>query len=497
MRIRAGYFAGVLVAMAGSIAPAIERPNVLMIAVDDLRPMLGCYGDPRAITPNIDALAEEGMLFERAFCQYSKCGPSRLSLMTGLKPETVGVFSHGARDLERFRSGDANAVTMAEWLKNHGYETRSFGKVDHDGWSQLRDWSEPPSPGRDGEMREIANEADLSAPTKIAERWDCPVFQSPDVPDDHLFAGRMTNEVIRELADRKDERPFFYAVGFRRPHLPFVAPKRYFDLHEPDGSWLPRNPEPPAGVPPVSWFSSDGYIAGAKKIGITIPVRPNRQQAVLLNGYEMRSYQGVRNLGILEKADQLKLQQAYAACVSYVDAQIGRLIESLNVSGRREDTIILLWSDHGWHLGELSVWGKMTNYETGTHVPLIIDAPGKPAGRTASLAGLIDLYPTLCDLAGVEKPPHLEGVSLVPVLENSDAAVRETVHSSYVRYNGKFTGDSVRTDRYRYQLWKNREGGIESEELYDLAADPLEQRNLVKRDPDKAEEFRLLLEAGE
>ena len=497
MRIRKGQFAGVLIAMAGSVVLAVDRPNVLMIAVDDLRPMLGCYGDTRAITPNIDGLAEGGMLFERAYCQYSKCGPSRLSLMTGLKPTTVGVFGHGDRDVARFRSGDRNVVTMAEWLKNHGYETRSFGKIDHDGWSQLRDWSEPPSPGREGEMLEIVDEADPSAPSKIAERWECPVMQSPDVPDDHLFAGRMTNEVIAEFEKREDERPFFYAVGFRRPHLPFVAPKRYFDMHEPDGSWLPRNPEPPAGVPPVSWFSSDGYVGGAKKVGILIPVRPNRQQAILLNGYEMRSYEGVRNLGVLEKTDQLKLQQAYAACVSYVDAQIGRLLETLNESGKRENTIVLLWSDHGWHLGEQSVWGKMTNYETGTRIPLIIDAPGKPAGRSASFAGLIDLYPTLCDLTGLEKPSHLEGSSLAPVLDDPDATVRDSVHSYYVRYNGKFTGDSVRTDRYRYQLWKSREGEIESEELYDLIADPLEQKNLVKRDSETTKAHRILAESAD
>ena len=487
-------FAVALVLIAGSAAFANERPNVLMIAIDDLRPMLGCYGDPRAKTPHIDSLAESGMLFERAYCQYSKCGPSRLSLMTGLKPTTVGVFGHGEKDVARFREGNPDATTIAELLKNHGYETRSFGKIDHDGWSQLRDWSEPPSPGREREMWEIIDEGDPSAPSFIADRWDCPVMQSPDVPDDHLFAGRMTNEVIGELERREDERPFFYAVGFRRPHLPFVAPKRYFDLHEPDGSWLPLNPEPPSGVLPLSWFGSDGYIGGAKKVGITIPVRPNRQQAILLNGYEMRSYQGVRNLGLIEKKDQLELQHAYAACVSYVDAQVGRLLEALKASGKREDTIVLLWSDHGWHLGELSVWGKMTSYETGTHIPMIIDAPGKPSGRTSSFAGLIDLYPTLCDLTGVEKPSHLEGTSLVPVLIDPAASVRDWVHSHYVRYNGKFTGDSVRTDQYRYQLWKNREGEVESEELYDLMSDPLEQKNLVNIDREIVEEHRLLLQ---
>jgi len=497
MQFRFKWFAGILITGTTLALSGAERPNVLMIAVDDLRPMLGCYGDSRAVSPHIDALAEDGLLFERAYCQYSKCGPSRLSLMTGLKPTTVGIFGNSERDVAKFRSENPNVITVAEWLKNHDYETRSFGKIDHDGWSQQRDWSEPPSPGREREMWEVIDERNPSGPSFIAERWDCPVMQSPEVEDDHLFAGRMTSEVIAELSNREDERPFFYAVGFRRPHLPFVAPQRYFDMHEPDRSWLVRNSEPPAGVPPVSWFSSDGYIGGAKRVGITIPLRPNRQQAILLNGYEMRSYNGVRDLGLIEKKDQLNLMHAYAACVSYVDAQVGRLVEALESAGLRENTIILLWSDHGWHLGELSVWGKMTNYETGTHIPLIIDAPGKPNGRTASLAGLIDLYPTLCDLTGVEKPPHLEGKSLFPILDDANAQVQESVHSFYVRNDGKFLGDSIRTDQYRYQLWKNREGEDESEELYDLTVDPLEQKNLVNRDREMAARHRKMLSVDE
>jgi len=471
-----------------------DRPHVLMIAVDDLRPMLGCYGDSRAKTPHIDRLAERGMLFERAYCQYAKCGPSRLSIMTGLRPDAVGVFGHGDHLVEKFRARRADAVSMAEWFKDHGYESRSFGKIDHDGWADPSEWSAPPAAGRDGEMLEIVPEDAPLEDTIIADRFSCPVMQSPDVPDDHFFAGRMTGEVVDLLADRDDDRPFFFAVGYRRPHLPFVAPQRYRERHDADESWLAANPRPPEGVPPMGWFNSDGYGGAAKRIGLTMPERPEREEAIAWNGYEMRSYLGVPPRGPIPESRQLELLRAYAACVSYVDAQVGRLLEALERAGLAEETVVVLWSDHGWHLGEMSAWGKMTNYEVATRVPFIVSAPGMPAGRTGALAELVDLYPTLCDLAGLEAPDHLAGASLRPVLEDPDAAVKEAARSQYRRYRGRFTGRAIRTDRHRYVAWSEGNGEVGARELYDHEADPHETTNIAEREPERVAELQRLLD---
>lgn len=464
-----------------------NRPHVLMIAVDDLRPMLGCYGDDRIRSPHIDRLAERSVLFERAYCNYSKCGPSRLSLMTGLRPNEIRVVGHGEKDVAEFRERRPDATTLARWLRDQGYETRSFGKIDHDGWQLPGDWSAPPFPGRDREMWEVVDEENPLAPTRIAERLDCPVLQSPDVPDDHLFAGRMTAEVIRQLSSREDDRPFFYAVGYRRPHLPFVAPKRYFDLYQPDESWLTEHPAPPKDAPPIAWFNSDGYVGSARNLGFTMPNPPNREEAIEWNGFELRSYVGAPVHGPIPVRTQVELLHAYAACISYVDAQVGRLLAFLEERGLLEETVIVLWSDHGWHLGEMSAWGKMTNYEVGTRVPLLLSAPGIAPARTDAFAELVDLYPTLCDLTASPRPDHLEGTSLVPVLRNPAAKGKDAVFHEYLRYKGKFQGRAIRTDRFRLVEWRDRSGKLEAVELYDLREDPHETRNIAAESPEIVE----------
>lgn len=469
---------------------AQDRPNILMIAVDDLRPMLSCYGDERVQTPNFDRLAVSGMLFERAYCNYSKCGPSRMSLMTGLRPGTVGVYSNNERDITKFRKSRPDAVPMSRWFREAGYEVRGFGKIDHDGWAVPEDWSAPLFAGREGEMLEVVND-DVTA-TLIADRANCPVAQAPDVADEFLFAGRMVNQVNRHLGELH-EKPFFYAVGFRRPHLPFVAPKRYYDLYAPDESWLAMNPKPPKNVPHLAWFNSDGYGGMMKKVGDPMPDPLTRADAIALNGFEMRSYVGAPVQGEIPAANQIKLLHAYAACISYVDAQIGKLLDQLDESGLRENTIVLLWSDHGWHLGEKSAWGKMTNYEIANRIPFMISAPGMEPGQTKSFAALLDVYPTLCDLAGIEPPTHLEGVSLVPVLKDAAASVKDVIFHEYSRYKNDFMGHAVRTDRYRYVRWTDRNGELVAEELYDLESDPMEMSNLSEEQPDKASELATLL----
>lgn len=474
-------------------APGSEGPNILMIAVDDLRPMLGCYGDSRAITPNIDKLAESGMVFDRAYCNYAKCGPSRASLLSGVHPENVGIYSHKDTEIERFRKERPDVVALPEWFKTHGYEARSFGKIDHDGWADPGQWSAPPFAGREKEMLEIVDPKNPDGPSVIAERLACPVMQSPDVEDNRLFGGRMTDEVVRLLSSRSAGKPFFYAVGFRRPHLPFVAPKKYYDMHHPDESWLCENPEPPAGVPPLAWFNSDGYGGSARNVGLTMPPNPTRKEAIAWNGYEMRSYLDVPYYGEISPSRQMELIQAYSACITYVDTQIGRLLEAIEAEGLRKNTVVMLWADHGWHLGEASAWGKMTNYEIATRVPFIVSAPGKPTGRTRSLAALLDIYPTLCDLAGLEKPTHLDGKSLVPILDNPEATVQDSIRHEYVRYGGRYTGKAIRSDRYRFVQWKSKKGEIQFEELYDLQGDPLETKNIVDALEGEAARLRAML----
>lgn len=467
--------------ISGSRSAQADQPDVLLIMVDDLRPMLGCYGDTRIQTPHIDRLAERGVLFERAYCQYAKCGTSRLSLLTGLRPDSIGVFSNNVRDVERFRKRVPNAVSLPRWLKQHGYHTSSFGKIYHDGWDSADDWSEPSSPGRDREMWEVTRNDQPARPTIIAERLDCPVLQSPDVPDNHLFAGRMTDQVVRILNERRGTQPSFLAVGFRRPHLPFIAPRRYFELYSPDESWLAGSTQPPTKSPVMAWFNSDGYVGSAKRIGLSMPVRPDRQQAIDWNGYEMRSYVGVPNRGPIARSLQLKLLQAYAACISYVDAQIGRLLTQLDESPRGKNTIVVLISDHGWHLGEHSAWGKMTNFEIATGVPMIIAGPGIKPARTRAIAELVDLYPTLCDLTSTQKPNHLQGESLTQTLKapGEDRPDSFAV-SQYSRFRDAYLGTALRTDRYRYVEWaETKIGDVSHRELYDHESDSAELNNLA------------------
>jgi iduronate 2-sulfatase len=470
-----------LLAVFTNSADSADKPDILMVIVDDLRPMLGCYGDARIRTPNIDRLARRGVLFERAYCQYAKCGTSRLSLMTGLRPDSIGVFSNRDQDVVNFRKRRPDVVSLSRWLKGQGYHTQSFGKIDHDGWHVDDEWSVPASPGRDGEMLEVVDSEDVLKPTLIADRIACPVMQNPDVPDDHLFAGRVTQQVLDTLRNRDRAQPMFLAVGYRRPHLPFVAPKHYFDLYQPDKTWLARNPLPAADSPVMAWFNSDGYVGTARRVGLTMPSPPNREQAVQWNGYEMRSYLGVPNHGVIDVPLQLQLLQAYAACVSYVDAQVGRLLDELQSTRRLDDTLIVFCSDHGWHLGEQSAWSKMTNFEIATRVPLIIAGPGIDSGRTRTIAELVDLYPTICELSGVAAPVHLEGENLVPAVKEPQAADDSIALSQYARFGTKYTGRALRTDRYRFVVWDAKKGGQSvHRELYDHDSDPDETVNLAE-----------------
>ncbi len=463
-----------------------NRPDVLLIAIDDLRPMLGCYGDTHVKTPNIDRLARRSVLFEQAFCQYAKCGTSRLSLMTGLRPDSIGLFSNRDADVQAFRQRRPDAITLSKWLGQNGYYTRSFGKIDHDGWDVPADWSAPPAPGRVREMWEVVDPANPENPTFIADRLDCPALQSPDVSDEHLFPGRVARDVVETVRQYDRKEPMFLAVGFRRPHLPLVAPQRYFDLYEPDDSWLAKNPAPSKDSPVLAWFNSDGYVGTARRVGLTMPSPPDRSEAVLWNGYELRSYNGIPNRGEMDRATQFKVLQAYAACVSYVDTQIGKVLDGLEEAGRLDNTLVILCSDHGWHLGEHTAWGKMTNFEIATRVPLLISGPGIEGGRTQSFAELVDLYPTICELTGLDSPQHLEGESLVSALADPQQMSQRFALSQYSRYNERYMGRAIRNTRFRFVRWvEKKTGDVVHRELYDRRSDPEETVN-VAGEPDYA-----------
>jgi arylsulfatase A-like enzyme len=276
------------------------------------------------------------------------------------------------------------------------------------------------------------------------------------------------------------DRPAFLAVGYRRPHLPFIAPKKYFDLYQPDESWLAPGAIPGEDLPIMAWYNSDGYVGSARRVGLTMPNPPNRQQAMAWNGYEMRSYVGVPNHGPIDVATQLRLLQAYAACVSYADAQIGRLLDAVDHSKQFKGATIILWSDHGWHLGEKTAWGKMSNYEIATRVPLIMAGPGISPGRTRAISELVDLYPTICQLAGVKLPNQLQGESLVNVLQHPRQKSDAIAFTQYSRFSGKYMGRALRTDRYRYVAWKNvKTQQVVERELYDHQADPHETKNMA------------------
>ncbi|MEM8953036.1 MAG: sulfatase-like hydrolase/transferase [Verrucomicrobiota bacterium] len=470
--------------------------NVLFICTDDLRPMLGCYGDPVAQTPNIDRLAARGTLFNRAYCQSPQCGPSRVSFLTGLRPGTTRTYALADR-FDWDRTKQPNLVTLPQHFKNHGYHAQAFGKLYHDERSDPHSWSVPESPGREREMWELVDEkaiADVpfkkrnTIPTVILPRDDCPAWQSPDVPDDTLFAGRMTTDAIATLKEFKDQ-PFFLAVGYRRPHLPFVAPKKYFDLYPKDKSLLPdpAHRPPPADAHVVAYYNSPNY---APKPGGNSsrwdPPPPRRvetvKDAIQWSGFELRSYNNIPNQGVFDDDLVISLRHAYLACVSYVDAQVGRLLDALEEEGLADNTIIVLTSDHGWHLGEHATWSKMTNFEWSARVPLIISAPDIISSKTDGLAELVDLYPTLAQLAKLPLPAQLEGDSLVPLMKNPTKKNWDRQNPAFTQYPRRnwAMGRAIRTDQYRYVEWRDKNTNqLIATELYDHHSDPAETQNLA------------------
>ncbi|MGQ9505908.1 MAG: sulfatase [Thermogutta sp.] len=477
-----GMFALAAVVSLGAKPEAAESSkqpgkfNVLMIAVDDLRPEAGCYGVPVIKTPNIDALAAEGLLFTRAYCQQAVCSPSRTSLLLGRRPDTTQVY-----DLQtHFRKTLPNVVTLPQYFKNHGYHTQGLSKIYHGGLDDPASWSVPhwtptkPGYGKAETLADLARrrqemQKKMGPATEVLERDPKtsvvlkvtapkyrvygPAWEDPDVPDDALPDGETTNYAIEVLRQIKDKR-FFLAVGYLKPHLPFVAPKRYYDLYERSAIPLAANPFPPQDCPELA----------------------------LTNWGELRAYKGIPEKGPLSEEMARDLVHGYYAATSYVDAQIGRLLAEVENLGLKEETIVVLWGDHGWHLGDHGLWCKHTNFETATRCLMIFRVPGQknPGSKTNALAEFVDIYPTLCELCGLPIPDGLEGTSLAPLFDDPNRPWKTAAFSQYPRSG--VMGYSMRTDRYRYTEWRPRKGGTPvAIELYDHESDPQENVNLASR----------------
>lgn len=427
-----------------------RKPNILFIAVDDLRPELGCYGDSTAKSPNIDKLAASGVLFNQAYCQQAVCSPSRTSLMTGRRPNTTKVW-----DLKtHFRTTIPDVVTLPQYFKNNGYHTQSIGKIYHDPASaqDSLSWSAP----------------EILAVTKREGKYVLPVnlqkksakaaaTEMADVPDDAYIDGQVAEQAKQVLQHIKN-KPFFLAVGFRRPHLPFSAPKKYWDMYNREDIVLPAQKSLPKNIPAYAAHNSE-ELRGYTDIGFNHSITDSKTRE-LLHGY-------------------------YAA-VSYTDAQIGKVLDELARLNLTKNTIIVLWSDHGFHLGEKGLWAKSTNYELDTRVPLIISAPGKQHGvKSNALVELVDLYPSLAELGGLSIPAGLEGTNLAPLLAKPDLPWKSAVFSQFPRpwqYKGepKLMGYTLRTARYRYVEWRDfKTAEVKSAELYDRQVDPAELNNIA------------------
>lgn len=458
-----------------------SKPNVLLILVDDLKPNLGCYGDALAKTPNIDRLASRGMRFDMAYCNQAVCAPSRYNLMLGSRSTSLGLYNLG----KPFREVYPDAITLSQYFMRHGWRAESVGKVFHIGHGNTGDdasWSEPahfepvveyllPENSAGGALtREEAyftnQNLDRIGSLPRGNAWEC-----AEVADEAYSDGRIAAEGIRRLRSAgKSTQPLFLALGFVKPHLPFCAPKKYWDMYDPQEFELAARQSAPDGAP---GFASKGLI-------------------------EIDQYEPVSRESLRDPKLQRQLIHGYYAALSYADAQIGRVLDELDRLKMADNTIVALWGDHGYHLGDLGYWTKHTNYEQANRIPIIFSAPGvaKPGARTAQLAETVDIYPTLAELAGLphpDGPQPIDGLSLVPVLR--DPAVRLRDHAYHVFPRGDRMGRAIRTERYRLIEWKRPGEPADRAiiELYDYEKDPLEYRNLAAESPAVVAQLRAIL----
>jgi len=446
------------------------KPNILFIAVDDLKPNIGCFGDPLAITPNIDAIASKGMVFTKTYCQQAVCAPSRASLLASRYPDQTKVW-----DLNTLiRDKNPDILTLPQYLRQNGYTTIGTGKVfdsrsvdslnDEPSWSKYENhwntkWYNPNS-GKPSYFYASQSAKDTIAllhaeATKLGidkqtyvEQHYWPSVEMAEVPYDAYADGAVLNAGIELLNQAKTQKnPFFLAVGFMRPHLPFNAPKEFWDLHKREK------------------FSLAEFRKNAE----------NSPSVAYHNYEELRSYYDIPGIGNVSDKKQMELIHGYYAAVSYIDFLIGKLTSRINELGLAENTIIVLWGDHGWHLGDHNLWCKHSNFEEATRSPLIISYPGQPnpGKKYTHPTEFVDIATTLCELSGLKIPVDFEGESLVPVIKNPDLQIREGALSQYPR--NQYMGYTLRTEKYRYTKWvKTSDGSHYAAELYDYESDPLE-----------------------
>ena len=484
------------------------KPNILFIAVDDLKPLLGCYGNTLVKSPNIDRLAKMATVFHKNYCQQAICGPTRASIMTGTRPDATKIWNLTTQ----MREANPNTLTLPQYLISQGYTTSGIGKIYHPssaiGGVDPLSWSIPYLKSKESDFPaefgipangqyQLPETKDRMTPEIIAERKKQskdlaandenpksikgPSTECMDVPDNAYQDGvnaLLAKEQIIKLS--KDNKPFFMAVGFSKPHLPFVAPKKYWDLY--------KREEMP--IAPFQEHSKNGPLIAYHQSG------------------ELRNYLDIPEFATLP-ADSLRiglqlekqreLIHGYHAAISYMDAQVGILLNTLEDLGTLDNTIIVLWGDHGWHLGDHDLWHKHTNFEQATRAPLIIAGPEIKAGKTSSLTEFVDVFPTICDLAGISIPKNLDGKSLKPLMLNNKTKGKEYSISQYPRKlkklemikkgytDAKMMGYSLRTDQYRYTIWMNNftskdifnESQVYASEMYDYVKDPLEKINVV------------------
>ena len=426
------------------------KPNVLFIAADDLSCALGCYGDPIAKTPHLDQLAASGVCFLNAYNQLPLCNPTRASVMTGLRPDTIKVY-----DLDRhFRDEVPDAVTLSQQFMKHGWWAGRVGKIYHynvpasigtNGFDDPPSWQKTVNPkGRDKTDESLIFNAEPHRKISAALSW-----LAAEGRDEEQTDGMVATEAIK-LMEEKREEPFFLAAGFFRPHTPYVAPKKYFDMYPLEDLRLPYAPSNDRDDIPTAAFAHNCPVP---------------------------------HYG-LDEPTCLQAMQAYYACVSFVDAQVGRMLDALDRLQLSDRTIVVFWSDHGYHLGEHDgIWQKRTLFEQGARAPLIIRNPsskgnGQPCRR---IVEFIDIYPTLTELVGIPTPQAVEGHSLVALLDDpltrwDRFAITQVLRPADHRLDTAVMGRSIRTERWRYSDWAEGKKGLE---LYDHFADPMEFENLA------------------
>lgn len=466
--------AAVAILTAPSLAES-KQENVLIFFIDDLRPELNCYGSDYIHSPAIDKLASQGVLFEKAYCQQALCAPSRISLMTGQYPDTTGITGL----FTPLTKVQPNALTLPRYFKERGYATCSYGKVYHHNRDDRASWSElaPKVTTRYASQRTLnAIEQRVAEGKKRGLGIDelrilgkGPAVEAADVEDEAYPDGQVATQAIESLQKNKD-KPFFLCVGFTKPHLPFAAPKRFWNLYDRAQFTIPDRNLP----------------ADAPKLAFT-------------QWGELRGYRGVPNEGPLSDAQTRELRHGYAASISFVDAQVGKVMTELDRLGLRKNTIVVLWGDHGYKLGEFGAWCKHTNFELDTRVPFIVSAPGFAKGvRSRSLIEMTDVFPTLAELTGEDVPSACEGISLEPVLRDPAVALRSFALTQYGR--GSTMGYSLRTHRWRYTEWiQSTTHRVVGRELYDHQKTQSPLRNLAidPQQADRIEELSTQLNAAQ